>query len=91
MITVIEAREKALSFLSKQGLERAFIENVSVKLDDPEKLINISRQKQHQKILEIGTFVGVSSAALGLCLPESEIVCIDRCRSSCKTSKYSLH
>ena len=39
MITVKEAREKALSFLSEQGLEREFIENVSVKLDDAEKLI----------------------------------------------------
>ncbi|MDJ0519786.1 MAG: class I SAM-dependent methyltransferase [Trichodesmium sp. MO_231.B1] len=77
MITVKEAREKALSFLSKQGLEREFIENVSVKLDDAEKLINISRKKQPQKILEIGTFVGVSTAVLGLCLPETKIVCID--------------
>ncbi len=51
MITVKEVREKALSFLSEQGLEREFIENVSVKLDDLEKLINISSQKQRQKIL----------------------------------------
>ena len=76
MITVKEAREKALSFLSDQGLNRAFIENASVKLDDAEKLINISRQKNPQKILEIGTFVGVSTAVLGLCLPESKIVCV---------------
>ncbi|MCL2934158.1 MAG: hypothetical protein MGG11_18520 [Trichodesmium sp. MAG_R03] len=72
-----EAREKALSFLSEEGLEREFIENMSIKLDDAEKLINISCHKQPQKILEIGTFVGVSTAVLGLCLPETEIVCID--------------
>ncbi|NEQ72333.1 MAG: hypothetical protein F6K23_04115 [Okeania sp. SIO2C9] len=77
MITVKEAREQALSFLSQQGLEREFIENASVKLDDAEKLINISRQKNPQKTLEIGTFVGVSTTVLGLCLPESKIVCVD--------------
>ncbi|MGB3513410.1 MAG: class I SAM-dependent methyltransferase [Microcoleaceae cyanobacterium] len=77
MITVKEAREKALSFLSEQGLERGFIENVSLKLDDAEKLIKISRDKNHQKIIEIGTFVGVSTTVLGLCLPESQIVCVD--------------
>ena len=77
MITVKEAREKALHFLSEQGLEREFLENVSIKLDDAEKLINISRHKQPQKILEVGTFVGVSTAVLGLCLPETKIVCID--------------
>ena len=77
MITVKEAREKALHFLSEQGLDREFIENVSVKLDDAEKLINISRHKQPKKILEIGTFVGVSTAILELCLAETEIICID--------------
>ncbi len=51
MITVKEVREKALSFLREQGLEREFIEHVLVKVDDAEKLINISRQKQPQKIL----------------------------------------
>lgn len=77
MITVKEAREKALHFLSEQGLEREFLENVSIKLDDAEKLINISRHKQPQKILEVSTFVEVSTAVLGLCLAETKIVCID--------------
>lgn len=77
MITAKEAREQALSFLSRQGLEREFIENVSLKLDDAEKLIDFSSQKNPKKILEIGTFVGVSTAVLGLCLPEAKIVCVD--------------
>ena len=28
-------------------------------------------------MLEIGTFVGVSSTVLGLCIPEAQIICID--------------
>ena len=47
MITVKEAREKALYFLSEQGLDREFIENVSVKLDDAEKLINRPLQNRN--------------------------------------------
>ncbi|MDE5097643.1 MAG: hypothetical protein O4861_04570 [Trichodesmium sp. St16_bin4-tuft] len=47
MITVKEAREKALHFLSEQGLDREFIENVSVKLDDAEKLINRPLQNRN--------------------------------------------
>ncbi|MDY6803195.1 MAG: class I SAM-dependent methyltransferase [Cyanobacteriota bacterium] len=77
MITAKEARERALSFLSERGLEREFIENASVTVDRAEKLIEISREQNPQKILEIGTFVGVSTAVLGLCLPETQIVCVD--------------
>lgn len=71
------AREQALSFLAQEGLERDFIENVSLKIDDAQAIINLAQEKSPQKILEIGTFVGVSSAVLGLCLPQAEIVCID--------------
>lgn len=71
------AREQALSFLVQEGLERDFIENVSLKSDDAKAIIDLAQEKSPQKILEIGTFVGVSSAVLGLCLPQAEIVCID--------------
>lgn len=77
MITPKAAREQALSFLSSQGLERDFLENVSLTVERAEKLVEISRAKNPQKILEIGTFVGVSTAVLGLCLPETQIVCVD--------------
>lgn len=72
-----EAREQALSFLIQQGIERKFLENASIKIDDAKELISIIKQHSPQKILEIGTFVGVSSAVLGLCVPTAQIVCID--------------
>ena len=77
MIKPEEAREQALSFLSQQGLDYKFIENASLKIDDAKELIRIIKERNPQKILEIGTFVGVSSAVLGLCVPEAQIVCID--------------
>ena len=77
MIKPEEAREQALSFLIEQGLERKFIENASIKIDDAKELISIIKEQSPQKILEIGTFVGVSSVVLGLCVPQAQIVCID--------------
>ena len=77
MIKPEEAREQALSFLSQQGLEYKFIENASLKIDDAKELIRLIKAQNPQKILEIGTFVGVSSAVLGLCVPDAQIVCID--------------
>ena len=77
MIKPEEAREQALSFLSQQGLEYEFVENASLKIDDAKELIQIIKEQNPQKILEIGTFVGVSSAVLGLCVPQAQIVCID--------------
>ncbi len=77
MIKPEKAREQALSFLTEQGLEREFLENASLKSDDAKELISIIKEYNPQKILEIGTFVGVSSAVLGLCVPQAQIVCID--------------
>lgn len=77
MIKPEEAREQALSYLSQQGLEYKFIENSSLKIDDAQELIKIIKEHNPQKILEIGTFVGISSAVLGLCVPQAQIVCID--------------
>lgn len=72
-----EARELAISFLVQAGLNREFVENASLKPDDAEILVNFCPYQSPGKILEVGTFVGVSSVVLGLCFPDSEIICVD--------------
>lgn len=71
------AREQAISFLTQQGLDRAFVENASIKLEDAQNIANIISAQNPRNILEIGTFAGVSSAVLGLCVPSARIICID--------------
>ncbi|MEC4892904.1 MAG: class I SAM-dependent methyltransferase [Oscillatoria sp. PMC 1051.18] len=71
------AYQQALEILTQKGLQREFIENASLKINHARQLIEIGREKKPSKILEIGIFVGVSSAILGLCLPETHIVSID--------------
>ncbi|MEC4984755.1 MAG: class I SAM-dependent methyltransferase [Oscillatoria sp. PMC 1068.18] len=71
------AYQQALAILTKKELNREFVANASLKINDAQELIALARAKKPTKILEIGIFVGVSSAILGLCLPETEIVSID--------------
>ncbi|MGK7900640.1 MAG: O-methyltransferase [Hormoscilla sp.] len=77
MITPEFARAQAIDFLTRQGLDRAFVENSSITIEDAQEIFNIVEAENPRKILEIGTFVGVSSAVLGLGAPQAEIVCID--------------
>ena len=77
MISPELARERAISFLTRQGLDRDFVENASIKLEDAQNIVNIILAQNPRQILEIGTFVGVSSAVLGLCVPSARIICID--------------
>ncbi|MDJ1178091.1 class I SAM-dependent methyltransferase [Roseofilum sp. BLCC_M91] len=72
-----EARQLAISFLAQQGLNREFVENASLKPDDAEILVQFCPHERPEKILEVGTFVGVSSVVLGLCFPDSEMICVD--------------
>ena len=72
-----DARLLALAFLEQEGLNREFVENASLKPDDADILVSFCGSNTPKMILEIGTFVGVSSVVLGLCFPESKIVCID--------------
>ncbi|NER34849.1 MAG: class I SAM-dependent methyltransferase [Oscillatoria sp. SIO1A7] len=77
MIAPEAARSQAISWLTEQGLDRGFVENASLKVEDAKTIVRVAREQNPKKILEIGTFVGVSTAVLGLCLPEVPIVCID--------------
>ncbi|MDJ1174974.1 class I SAM-dependent methyltransferase [Roseofilum capinflatum] len=72
-----EARQLALAFLDQAGLNREFVENASLKPDDAEILVQLCPHKRPEKILEVGTFVGVSSVVLSLCFPDSEMICVD--------------
>jgi len=77
MVTPESARAQAIDFLTQQGLDRAFVENASITNEDAQEIFNIVEAENPHRILEIGTFVGVSSAVLGVCAPQAEIVCID--------------
>ncbi len=72
-----EARELAISFLCQEGLAREFVENASLKPEDAQTLVRLLEQKTPSKILEVGTFVGVSSVVLGLCFPPAQVFCVD--------------
>ncbi|MDJ1167961.1 class I SAM-dependent methyltransferase [Roseofilum sp. BLCC_M154] len=72
-----DARQLALSFLAQVGLNREFVENASLKPEDADILVNFCPNSDRGKILEVGTFVGVSSVVLGLCFPDSEVICVD--------------
>ncbi|MDB9518225.1 class I SAM-dependent methyltransferase [Roseofilum reptotaenium CS-1145] len=72
-----DVRKLAISFLAQEGLNREFVENASLKPDDAEILVQFLPEQYRGKILEVGTFVGVSSVVLGLCFPDSEIICVD--------------
>ncbi|MBD2414681.1 class I SAM-dependent methyltransferase [Nostoc calcicola FACHB-3891] len=72
-------RNQALSFLNEEGLEREFLEHICITNNDAKELINIilSSHRNPKRILEVGTFVGVSSVVLGLSIPQAHIVCVD--------------
>lgn len=76
-ISPADARELALSFLERQGLDRKFVENASLKPEDAEIMVDFFRDKEPEKILEIGTFVGVSSVVLARCFCRSQMICVD--------------
>ena len=77
MVAPEAAREQAISWLAEQGLDRGFVDNASLKVEDAKTIARVAREQNPQNVLEIGTFVGVSTAVLGLCLPQARIVCID--------------
>jgi len=65
------ARAQAIDFLTQLGLDLAFVENASIKIEDAQEIVNIVEAENPRRILEIGTFVGVSSAVLGLYAPQA--------------------
>lgn len=62
----------------RKGLEKKFIKHVSISSQDANVIEKHIQVKNPQNILEVGTFIGVSSTVLGLAKEESaQLTCVD--------------
>lgn len=70
-------RERALDALARVGIPRMLTEYVSIGPYDAAVLGSELRALDPANILEVGTFVGVSSAVIALSAPRAHICCVD--------------
>lgn len=70
--------QKVLDYFVSQGIPENVVRGVSIYPEDATRLVEIVEEKTPHKILEIGTFIGLSTGVLALAsAPDSILVCVD--------------
>lgn len=72
------ARERLLALYGEYGLPRELLESICISAEDAEALANRIYSRKPRSILEVGSYVGISTGLISLISPDnSKIVAVD--------------
>lgn len=69
---------QAYNYLYQEGIPERFIRHVCITESDADIIAESVKQNQPKRILEVGTFIGLSTGVIALAAPENTtLVCVD--------------